>query len=154
MKNRGMVNPTTMTNAIEQAEREIQRDKDDLKRLKKRYPGYDFIPVDPKKSENHQQHTPKTEFSPLELAVWATVKSGVDKEWTSRSVIENLRALGFRLPEKEEAAMNAVGSALIELMESEKILRSHEGKGRDPHRYCDLPTVDIPVEKEAPEGTS
>jgi hypothetical protein len=140
---RGMVNPFTMTNAIEQAEKEIQRDKDDLKRLKKRYPGYDFIPVE--KSENHHQRTPKTEFSALELAVLATVESDVNKEWTSRGVIENLRAIGFRLPEKEDAAMNAVGSALIELMEAEKILRSHEGKGRDPHRYCALP-----IEKEAP----
>ena len=134
-----------MTNAIEQAEREIQRDKDDLKRLKKRYPGYDFVAVDPKKiAESHPQRTPKTEFSPLELTVLGIVENAVDKEWTSRSVIEGLRVIGFRLPEKEDAAMNAVGAALIELMEAEKILRTHEGKGRDPHRYCA-----IPIEKEA-----
>jgi predicted CoA-binding protein len=143
-RNHVRVNPFAMTNAIEQAEREIQRDKDDLKRLKKRYPGYDFIPVDPKKSESPTQRQPRTDFSELEMAVLAVVAIGVDKEWTSRSVVESLRSQGYRLPEKEEAAMNAVGYALIELKDAEKILRSHEGKGRDPHRYCALP-----IEKEA-----
>jgi hypothetical protein len=131
-----MVNAITMTNAIELAEREIQRDKDDLKRLKKRYPGYDFVPVDPKKTaENQPQRAPKTDFTDLELAVLAVVAVGVDKEWTSREVFESLRAQGVRLPEKEEAAMNAVGAALIELKDADKILRSFEGKGRAPHRY-------------------
>ena len=140
-----------MQSPIEIAERDIKRDKDDLKRLKKRYPGYDFVPTDPKKmAENQPQHAPKTEFSELEMAVLAVVNTEVDKEWTSRSVIEILRVQAVRLPEKDEAAMNAVGSALIELKDADKILRSHEGKGRDPHRYCA-----IPIEKEAaPEETA
>lgn len=134
-----------MSYAIEQAEKELQRDKEDLKRLKKRYPGHDFVPIDPKRvAENQPQRTPRTEFTALELAVLAIVDTDVDKEWTSRMVVESLRALGIALPEKEDAAMNAVGYALVELKDNDKILRTHEGKGRDPHRYGA-----IPKEKEA-----
>ena len=130
-----MVNPT-MSYAIEQAEKELQRDKEDLKRLKKRYPGHDFIPVDPKRvADGKAQRQPKTEFSDLEMAVLSAVNSGMDKEWTSREVHEVLRLQNVRLPENKDAAMNAIGAALIELKDADKILRSHEGRGRDPHRY-------------------
>jgi len=139
-----MVN-LNMSYAIEQADKELHRDKEDLKRLKKRYPGYDFVPVDPKRiAESKPQREPKTEFSELELAVLSIVNSEMEKEWTSRLVIEILRVHGVRLPEKEDAAMNAVGAALIELKDADKIRRSHEGKGRDPHRYSGIET-----EKEA-----
>jgi len=133
-------------NAIEQAELELQRDKSDLKRLKKRYPGYDFVPVDPNKQSQHGQPAqPRTEFSELELAVLSVVDSDPDKEWTSRAVFESLRAQHSKLPEKEDAAMNAVGAALIELKTAEKIIRTFEGKGRLPHRYSAIRTA----EKEA-----
>ena len=122
-----------MTHAIEQAEKEIQRDKADLKRLKKRYPGYDFVPVDA--AESHSQRAAKKDFSELAGIVLSVVAVGVNKEWTSREVFENLRAQGVSLPEKEDAAMNAVGAALIELKDAELIRRSFEGKGRTPHRY-------------------
>ena len=140
-----------MSYAIDQAEKELQRDKDDLKRLKKRYPGHDFVPVDSKRAADGQpQRPPKTEFSDLELAVLTVVDGDMDREWTSRMVLDSLRLAGSRLPEKEDAAMNAVGYALIELKDAEKIQRSHEGKGRDPHRYKALEN-----EKEAPlEETS
>jgi hypothetical protein len=134
-----------MTYAIEQAEKEIQRDKSDLKRLKKRYPGYDFVPVDADKAENHTQRTAKKDFSELGGLVLSVVTVGMDKEWTSREVFENLRSQGVSLPEKEDAAMNAVGAALIELKDAELIRRSFEGKGRTPHRY----TAIVREEKEA-----
>jgi hypothetical protein len=141
-----------MIDAIEQAEKELKRDKDDLRRLKKRYPDYHFVPIDPKSApDSVSQRTQKKEFTELQLAVLGVVNSDVDKEWTSRMVTESLRALGsIRLPQNEDAVMNAVGYALIELRDADKILRSHEGKGRDPHRYCA-----IPIEKEAtPEETT
>ena len=138
-----------MTSAIEQAEKEIHRDKADLKRLKKRYPGYDFVPVDA--AENHSQRTTKKDFSELSGLVLSVVAIGMNKEWTSREVFENLRSQGVSLPEKEDAAMNAVGAALIELKDAELIRRTFEGKGRTPHRYTAMPK-----EKEvaSEEGTS
>jgi hypothetical protein len=144
-----MVKRITMTYAIEQAEKEIQRDKADLKRLKKRYPGYDFVPIDA--AETHTQRTAKKDFSELGGIVLSVVAVGMDREWTSREVFDNLRSQGVSLPEKEDAAMNAIGSALIELKDAELIRRSFEGKGRTPHRY----TAITRTEKEAPvEETS
>lgn len=134
-----------MTHAIEQAEKEIQRDKADLKRLKKRYPGYDFVQVDA--AENTAQRAAKKDFSELGGYVLSVVAVGMDKEWTSREVFENLRSQGVSLPEKEDAAMNAVGAALIELKDAELIRRSFEGKGRTPHRYTAIAPAE--AEKEA-----
>jgi len=135
--------PLAMTYAMEQAEKEIQRDKADLKRLKKRYPGYDFVPVD---SENQPQYTPRTDFTDLETTVLAVVTAAVDKEWTSREVFQNLREKGStHLPEKEDAAMNAVGAALVELTRADLVRRSFIGKGRAPHRYTSI----VSMEKEA-----
>jgi hypothetical protein len=138
-----------MIDAIEQAEKEIQRDKADLKRLKKRYPGYDFVPID---ADNHSQRTPKKDFSELGGAVLSVVLVGKDKEWTSREVFDNLRSQGVSLPEKDDAAMNAIGAALIELKNADLIRRSFEGKGRTPHRYTAIVRAE---EKEAtPEETA
>jgi len=122
---------------IELAEREIQRDKDDLKRLKKRYPGYDFVLVESKKLgiDSSSIRQPRADFTELEIAVLAVVNSLPDKEWTSRQILEELKSKTVTLPEKEDAALNAVGYALTALREAGKILRSHEGSGRDPHRY-------------------
>ena len=35
----------------------------------------------------------------------------------------------------EDVAMNAVGLALTALLDAGRIARTHQGKGRDPHRY-------------------
>ena len=129
---------------IEQAEREIQRDKDDLKRLKKRYPGYDFVRVDvPKVSISANGYAQnRVGVSEVESGVLEVINDNPDGEWTSRSMVEFLRVMDkTRLPEKDDAAMNAVGYALIALKEAGKILRVHEGKGRDPHRYKALSKV-------------
>jgi hypothetical protein len=110
---------------IEKAEREIKRDAEDLTRLKVRYPGYDFVRVEPAKRQ----------LSALETAILSLINFETEKEWTSRSVTTALRERPVSLPENDDAAMNAVGGALIVLVCEKKIRRSHQGRGRDPHRY-------------------
>jgi hypothetical protein len=124
-------------NPIEAAEREIRRDSDDLTRLKQRYPGYDFVFVG--KDGNLvtvQAKTVRGELSEMESVVLQLVNSSPETEWTSRSVLSAIQ-LGalVRLPEKPDAAMNAVGWSLIALMQAGRITRTHQGRGRDPHRY-------------------
>jgi hypothetical protein len=133
---------TSPSNPIEQAEKEIRRDRDDLKRLKKRYPGYDFlpakngsVPITPTTAHAAIQATPR-QLSALEQAVLDAMASDGAEEWTSKSVVAALRAgTAYRLAQNDEAAMNAVTLALASLRELGKIERVHEGRGRDPHRY-------------------
>lgn len=131
------------SNPIEHAEREIRRDREDLKRLKKRYPGFDFLPVKngsaPATTPTQTIPTmqiPQRSLNALEQAVLDEMASDLVQEWTSRSVAAALRAgTAYRLAESDEAAMNAVTLALVSLKDLGKITRVHEGRGRDPHRY-------------------
>ena len=120
---------------IEQAEKEIQRDKDDLKRLKKRYPGYDFVPVDKAVAKAPQSQTRPLSY--LDTAVEWLISNSL-QEWTSRAVVKELSDQGRISFNSEEVAMNAVGSALSSLTDAGKIRRVHKGRGRDPHRYCSV----------------
>ncbi len=117
----------TVSDLIQIAEREIRRDSEDLARLKQRYPGYDFVRVD----------TPRLPvLDELEVEILKLINNGSSTEWTSRSVLTALRLGGYhRLPNKVEAAMNAIAAALVSLRDAGKITRVHEGRGRDPHRY-------------------
>lgn len=140
---------------IEHAEREIRRDREDLKRLKKRYPGFDFLPVKngsplpapvPAAQTITTPQVPQRSLNALEQAVLDEMTSDLVEEWTSRSVVTGLRAgTAYRMAESDEAAMNSVTLALLSLRELGKIERVHEGRGRDPHRYKILAAI----EKEA-----
>lgn len=133
---------------IEQAKKEIRRDIEDLDRLKRRYPGYDFIAV------SNREATPTA--APVQVAA-SKVLSAIEqaaldvvasdpREWTSREVMTALRESGtYRLPDGNDAAMNSVGLALTALKDANLIQRVHDGRGRDPHRYRRLPAT----EKEA-----
>jgi len=124
---------------IEEAEREIRRDREDLERLKKRYPDYDFLPVtngNMPLSGFIAEERSNRPLSGVEQAVLSVVDSDLQQEWTSRSVVNGVRSMGiFRLSDNEDAAMNAVTLALSSLKDRQKITRTHEGRGRDPHRY-------------------
>jgi hypothetical protein len=85
--------------------------------------------------EENENPSSKDAMSALELKILETINASPDQEWTSRSTVEALKSVSYRLPEKDEAAMNAVGYALIALKDAKKIVRIHEGKGRNPHRY-------------------
>lgn len=123
----------TVLDLIQIAEREIRRDSDDLARLKQRYPGYDFIRV---------AKEDKSELSELEKTVLGLINEQPDEEWTSRSVVTVIAAgRSYRLPEKDDAAMNAVAAALVALKDARRITRTHEGRGRDPHRYTAIKEV-------------
>jgi hypothetical protein len=129
-------------NPIVQAEQEIRRDREDLKRLKKRYPGYDFLPsrngsaLIPAPTPTPIVQTQDRQLNALEQAVLDVVLCDVVQEWTSRTVVAALRGgTAYRLAESDEAAMNAVTLALVALKDLGKIQRVHEGRGRDPHRY-------------------
>jgi hypothetical protein len=139
------------SNPIEHAEKEIRRDREDLKRLKKRYPGFDFLPA---RNGSAAAVAPPPPIIPsrslnaLEQAVFDEMGSDLVEEWTSRSVAARLlKGTAYRLPESDEAAMNAVTLALASLKDLGKIERVHEGRGRDPHRYR---IVAAPIEKEVP----
>jgi hypothetical protein len=70
------------------------------------------------------------------MAILDLIDSSPEREWTSRSVATEIRSGGaFRLPERDDAGMNAVAAALISLKEGGNIIRIYEGRGRDPHRY-------------------
>jgi len=122
----------TFLDLIQIAEKEIRRDSEDLTRLKRRYPGFDFIPIASNGSSNGVQSEP----SEMEKTVLNLINEQPDQEWTSRSVVTVIAASKLcRLPEKDDAAMNAVAATLIALKDAKRITRTHEGRGRDPHRY-------------------
>jgi hypothetical protein len=148
---------SSVQNPIDIAEGEIRRDREDLDRLKRRYPGYDFLPSNNGSSASAaaavvtQRATiyprPIASLSAIEQAILSTVDSEPNEEWTSRGIIMRIRSNGsYRLANNEDAALNAVGIALASLVEKERILRSHEGRGRDPHRYTSI----LSTEKEVP----
>lgn len=121
---------------IKQAEREIRRDAEDLTRLKFRYPGYDFVKVDQSTTQQANSQSSGVELSQLERDVIRVMHSMTpDTQWTSRTVVTGMQTQNLRLPEKDDAAMNAVAYALVSLRDKKKIIRTHEGRGRDPHRY-------------------
>jgi hypothetical protein len=144
-------------NPIDNAEMEIRRDREDLKRLKRRYPGHDFLPVSKNGAVSVVESKPAPvaaavpappPLAALEQAVLAAINSQPNEEWTSRGVVMALRNNGsYRLADNADAALNAVGIALASLTEKERIIRSHEGRGRDPHRYLSVQAA----ETEAPE---
>jgi hypothetical protein len=145
----------SILNLIQHAEREIRRDSEDLTRLKSRYPGYDFVLVRDQANEKPtipgETRAIKQELSSLEKDVLSIIDSDKTLEWTSRTVEAALRSRGlYRLPENDDAAMNAVSGALISLMDAKKIQRIHQGRGRDPHRYISIEENG----KEATEVTS
>ena len=121
---------------IQAAEREIRRDSEDLARLKKRYPGYDFVLVS-KPAEQLAVSTQKSAppLSILQIGIIGLIESSSSREWTSRTVLTELTDHGQVSFPTDEAAMNAVGLALAALAESGHIVRTHQGRGRDPHRY-------------------
>jgi hypothetical protein len=118
---------------IDLAEREIRRDREDLERLKKRYPGYDFLQVNGTSVSSVNREKP---LSGIEQAILTVIESLPEQEWTSRSVVAAIRSGGiFLLANSDDAAMNAVTIALASLTETGRIRRTHQGSGRDPHRY-------------------
>jgi hypothetical protein len=126
----------TISNLIQAAEREIRRDSDDLTRLKLRYPGFDFVRV--AKDDRAAANAAQPELPILQLSILGLIESSSFREWTSRSVLTELVAteqVGFP---SDDAGMNAVGLALIALAEAGRITRTHQGRGRDPHRYTAL----------------
>lgn len=140
---------------IRQAELEIQRDSEDIARLLKRYPGYDFVLVRNRPSNappiSEESRIGGKKLTNLESSVLSIVDSDATVEWTSRSVREALGSSGlYKLPQADDAAMNAVSGALISLKNANRIVRVHEGRGRNPHRYVSMSTK----EKEATEVTS
>jgi hypothetical protein len=120
---------------IRQAEKEIQRDAEDLARLKLRYPGWDFVRVDTSPSPQVITRNPRAEVAQIERDILRAMHSSPESEWTSRSVVQRMRDDNLRLPERDDAAMNAVSYALMSLRDNQHITRIHEGRGRDPHRY-------------------
>lgn len=123
---------------IQAAEREIRRDSEDLARLKRRYPGYDFVPVT-------QAELLSTDAQPVlsyaQRLALTLIESSPFREWTSRTVFTELSAHGKIDFPSEDAAMNAIPLALAALTEMGKIRRVHEGRGRDPHRYTRITEV-------------
>ncbi len=121
---------------IQAAEREIRRDSEDLSRLKRRYPGYDFILVSkPNENLTVDDRKPAPPLSIIQIGVLGVIESSSAREWTSRTVLTELTDHGQVSFPTDEAAMNAVGLALAALAESGHIIRTHQGRGRDPHRY-------------------
>src|ERR1700691_5795872 len=109
---------TPVQNPIDTAEREIRRDREDLARLQRRYPGYDFLPTSNGTTASiavsSQTTTPEASvyLSAIEQAVLGAVNAAPGSEFTSRTVIEALRTSGsYRLSENDDAAMNHVGIA-------------------------------------------
>jgi len=148
---------SSVQNPVDVAEREIRRDREDLERLRRRYPGYDLLPSANDASASAPAIVaapraaiaprPITSLSAIEQAILNTVNSEPDEEWTSRGIILRIRNSGsYRLADSDDAALNAVGIALASLVEKERILRFHEGRGRDPHRYISV----LSTEKEVP----
>ena len=125
---------TPILDLIQVAEKEIRRDSEDITRLKQRYPGYDFVRVAPEEN-NPAGADARPELSRVQTAVLALIESSSIREWTSRSVFTELTAGGQVSFPNDDAGMNAVGLALIALAEAGKITRTHQGRGRDPHRY-------------------
>jgi hypothetical protein len=121
------------------AEMEIRRDREDLDRLKRRYPGYDFLLVGNGAAPSSiPTPTLKSQrpLSGLEQAIFDVMSLARTEEWTSRRIVTTLNEnQAFHLSENDDAAMNAVALALVSLRELGRIQRVHEGKGRDPHRY-------------------
>lgn len=132
----------TFQDLIHTAEKEIRRDSEDLSRLKQRYPGYDFVRV-AKEVDTSTVNDVRPVLSRLQTAILALFKSSAAREWTSRAVLTELTAQGQANFPNDDAGMNAVGLALIALAETGRITRTHQGRGRDPHRYT-------PNEKEVP----
>jgi hypothetical protein len=135
----------TILDVIQIAEKEIRRDADDLTRLKQRYPGYDFVRVDQSESAP-ARITPRPEPSRVQTAILGVIESSSFREWTSRSVLTELTASGQVGFPTDEAGMNAVGLALIAMAEAGRITRTHQGRGRDPHRY----TANVEVKYQEP----
>jgi hypothetical protein len=124
---------TPILDLIQIAEKEIRRDSEDLTRLKQRYPGYDFVRVG--NAEDKPKVNIRQELSRLQQAVLGLIESSSFREWTSRAVLSELAAGGQVGFPNDDAGMNAVGLALIALSEAGRITRTHQGRGRDPHRY-------------------
>jgi hypothetical protein len=132
----------TIQDLIQIAEKEIRRDSEDLTRLKQRYPDYDFVRV-AKDEDKPAVNDVRPELSRVQTAVLGLIESSSSREWTSRAVLTELTAGGQVSFPNNDAGMNAVGLALIALAEAGRITRTHQGRGRDPHRYT-------PNEKEPP----
>jgi len=78
-----------------------------------------------------------------------------ESEWTSASVRDGLEASGYQLPgASREAAMNAIGLSLGRLVESGRIMRVYEGRGRNPHRYRRVLTAEEAFGSPAKVGMS
>lgn len=118
-------------NPIELAEREIRRDSEDLARLKQRYPGYDFVRV----TGSVVAPAIKETRPVLQVAILGIIDTSPEREWTSRSMLAALTEGGQVSFANDTAGMNAVGAALIAMADAGKIIRTHQGRGRDPHRY-------------------
>jgi len=131
----------TVLDLIQAAEREIRRDSDDLTRLKRRYPGYDFVRVATDDSKPHTEDA-RPPLSNMQISILGLIESSTDREWTSRSVLTDLTDHGLVSFPSDDAGMNAVGLALIALAEAGEITRTHQGRGRDPHRYTAIKKED------------
>jgi hypothetical protein len=127
----------TISNLIQAAEREIRRDSEDLTRLKRRYPCFNFIRV-AQEEDGPKANTARPELSYLQNSILGVIVNSTACEWTSRSVLTELTThdlVGFP---SDDAGMNAVGLALTALSEAGQIMRTHQGRGRDPHRYTSI----------------
>jgi hypothetical protein len=130
----------TISDLIQTAEKEIRRDAEDLKRLKQRYPDFDFVRVDGETGKPAVSSV-RPELSRVQAAVLGLIESSSFREWTSRSVLTELQAQRQASFPNDDAAMNAVSLALIALAEAGKITRTHQGRARDPHRYTQIQEV-------------
>lgn len=144
----GMSN--TILDLIQIAEQEIRRDSEDLTRLKKRYPGYDFVRVG-NDENNSTVSDARPELSYAQRIILELIESSPFREWTSRTVFTELAAHGQIGFPTDDAGMNAVGLALNALAETGRIKRIHHGRGRDPHRYT--PNVEVKDQEPAVAGS-
>ena len=134
-----------LTDLLLNAERDLKRDAEELARLKTRYPGFDFVRMEMDEGSRIQTFakTSRSSNPELEEAIVDRLQVEHDVQWTSRTLYKVLANYAGLLPQREDTAMNAIGFALIALTERKAILRIHEGRGRDPHRYMAIPSEDV-----------
>jgi hypothetical protein len=125
-------------NFAEYVESEMRLDKAAIDRLKRRYPGWEFLPV------SGQQKPPIVVSSngsqavePLAQAVERIIKSLPSHEWTSAGIYAVLAAEKYPLPEPKAQRMANISTALGKLSKkpSSSVREVFKGSGRNPNRY-------------------
>jgi hypothetical protein len=78
-----------------------------------------------------------------EIAIHLIFKRFPSGEFTSASIRDQLVEEGFSLSQNRDVAMNGISAALGELVARNLIVRTYQGRGRDPHRYRLAPTLNV-----------